>query len=379
MSDTAYCTIVTKSHLCYARALAVTLTEHNPDSTLFVLLADSIDGYFEPDKEPFQLITLQELSDQEDIHRMCFYYNAIEMCFVLRAWLHEYMLQKTKFRKWIYLDADIAVYHSFQTVSTHLDNTSILLTPHLISIQTPDAIDEKAVIRMESHLLRSGGIYQGGFLAVRRSEESYKFVNWFKDRLRYYGFNARPMQSGDQFWMTYIPLYFVQVSVLRYPGANLAYWNLYERNVNQDDSRNILVDGQPLLFFHFAGYDFNTPHELSKYALPRGLKIVPTPIMELAQNYRQLVLKNGYNETRKYPYGFAKFNSGEAITPSMRRLYFEQIYRGKGQNGSPFEQYEFLKSQVRFQEIKHSIRKAGRDIMNQIRKRLSPEYNFKVL
>jgi hypothetical protein len=374
MSDVDYCTIVTKSHLSYARVLAKTLQEHNPNSKFFVLLADQRDEYFDPENEPFDLITLEELDNQEDIQRMCFYYTPSELCFCLRAWLHEYMFQNSPFEKWIYLDADMIVCHSLNRISDQLDHTSIMLSPHLINIDPPQSIDVKAIRRLESYLLRNGGIYNGGFLALRRTEESEAFIRYFKDRLRMYGFDNRPMQSGDQFWLTCVPLYFRDVSVLRDPGGNLAYWNLFERNIKQDSSGEIRVNGEPLLFFHFAGFDMNTPHKLTTYALSSELKIVPSSIAKLAKNYRRLLIDNGYEVSSNYPYAFAKFKSGQIITPMMRRLYFEDFYRGKTCEGSPFEQYDYFKTRLRSQKAKTFIRNAGINSLTYIKRMLKSDY-----
>ena len=376
MSSIVYCTIVTKSHLAYARTLATTLAEHNPQSKFFVLLADRIDGYFNPGEEPFELITLEELTDQADIQRMCFYYTPSELCFCLRAWLHEYMLQKTTFTKWIYFDADIVVYHSLRKILDQLDNTSIILSPHLLSIDNPPSINVKAIRKLESYLLRNGGIFNGGFLALRRTEESKAFIKWFKEHLRMYGFDDRPMQSGDQFWLTCVPLYFREVSVQRDPGANLAYWNLYERTIEQDGSGKIQVNGEPLLFFHFAGFDMNTPNKISKYGIPRGLEIVPNPIVELVKNYYCLLIENGYEETKNYPYAFAEFDDGQTITPMMRRLYFNEIFHDKARKGSPFEQHEYLLSRLRSQAIKHRLIAVGKYVMKLIKRWLNPDYYF---
>ena len=378
MSDMAYCTIVTKSHLSYARVLAKTLAEHNSQSKLYVLLADRIDGYIDPEKEPFELITIEELNDQEDIQRMCFYYTPSELCFCLRAWLHEYMFQNSTFSKWIYFDSDITVNNSLNRISEQLDNTSIILSPHLISIDPPPSINVKAIRRLESYLLRNGGIYNGGFLALRRTEESESFIRWFKDRLRLYGFDNRPMQSGDQFWLTCVPLYFKEVSVLRDPGGNLAYWNLFERKIEQDSSGKILVNGESLLFFHFAGFDINTPHELTKYTLSQELKTVPSIIGELAKNYQHLLIDNGYKDLKNYPYAFAKFKNGQTITPMMRRFYFEEFFHDKACKGSPFEQYEYFRSRLRSQKVKTFLRTAGVNSLAHIKKRLKPDYYLDV-
>jgi hypothetical protein len=375
-SDIACCTIITKSHLAYARTLATTLAESNSQSKLYVLIADRIDGYVDPDKEPFNLINLEELTDQDDIDRMCFYYTPSELCFCLRAWLHEYMFQKTSYKKWIYFDSDIVVYHSLNKIFQHLDSISIMLSPHLISIDPPQSINVKAIRSLESYLIRNGGIYNGGFLALRKTEESKAFIEWFKNHLKMYGFDDRPMQSGDQFWLTCVPLYFREVSVLRDPGANLAYWNLYERNIEQDGSGEIKVNDKPLLFFHFAGFDMNTPEKLTKYGIPQGLRIIPGSIKELAKDYYRLLIDNGHDETKNFPYAFAKFRNGKTITPLMRRVYFEMLFHDKEFKGSPFEQHECFRSRLHLQEIKNNLRTFGKYVVTQIGRIFNPDYEF---
>jgi hypothetical protein len=376
ISDIAYCTIVTKSHLAYARALAYSIEAYNPQSKLFVLLADMNEECIDIANEPFELIELEELNDQEDIQKMCFYYTPSELCFCLRAWLHEYMFHKTPFAKWIYFDSDIMVYHSLKEISDQLDEISILLSPHLISIDPPPSIDVKEIRRLESYLLRNGGIYNGGFLALRETEESEIFIKWFKDHLRWYGFDNRPMQSGDQFWITCVPLYFREVGVLRHPGANLAYWNLYERNIEKDSSGKITVDEQSLIFYHFAGFDMESPQKVTKYPHPPSLLVIPPPIKDIAREYHRLLIENRHEEAKNYSYAFAKFQNGKSITPMMRRLYFDMVFHNAEPTESPFEKYEYFQSLLRSQRIKNIIRNGGKYLVTQIKRTLKPDYYF---
>jgi len=362
--------------LAYARTLATTLATSNPQIQLYVLLADRIDGYIDPDKEPFNIISLEELSDQENIDKMSFYYTPSELCFCLRAWLHEYMFQKTNFIKWIYLDSDILVCHSLKTIFQQLDDISILLSPHLININPPQSINVKAIRKLESYLLRNGGIYNGGFLGLRKTGESETFIKWFKDHLKMYGFDNRPMQSGDQFWLTFVPLYFKEVSVLRDPGANLAYWNLYERSIEQDTPNKIKVNDKPLLFFHFAGFDMNSPKNLTKYEIPQGLRIIPDSIKKLANDYHNLLIDNGYEDTKNYPYAYAQFQNGKPITPLMRHVYFDMVFNDKGFTGSPFGKYKYFSSRSHIQKFKSNLRNFGKYGVRQIGKLINPNHDF---
>ena len=58
MSELAACTIITKNYLPYARTLANSLAKYNSNITLYVLLADRVDDYFDPSLESFKLIYL---------------------------------------------------------------------------------------------------------------------------------------------------------------------------------------------------------------------------------------------------------------------------------------------------------------------------------
>lgn len=378
MAETVYCTIITKRYLAHARALQETLAKHNPQARLFVLLADRLDGYFDPDKEPFTTIQLEDLGDQEPIEKMCFYYRVSELCFALRPWLHGYILRRTEAAKWIYLDSDIMVCHSLQDILEQLETTSVLLSPHLLSKDPSPPTSEKAIRTLESYMAHTG-LYNGGFLGLRRSEECEAFIPWLKNRLQFYAFDNRPTQNGDQFWLTFVPMYFAETSILREPGANLAYWNLYERSVDKDDSGSIRVNDKPLLFFHFAGFDVTRPGNLTKYGIPKGLSQFPEPIKELAESYRQLLLAKGYEDVRDFPYAFAKFETGEPITPLIRQIYFDDVFNGRvSQKGSPFKHYRYFKSRSRSRRLKTLMFRAGRGLVRKTKRSLNPNFDFEV-
>ena len=138
------------------------------------------------------------------------------------------------------------------------------------------------------------------------------------------------------------------------------------------------MNGEPLLFFHFAGFDINTPKKLTKYGLPQELKIVPKPIAELANNYHHLLINNGHEETKNYPHAFAKFEDGQIITPIMRRMYFNLIHNEKAFEGSLCKQHKYFRKWLRSQKIIGSVRKACKYVIKQVRRCLKPDYYFDI-
>lgn len=353
MRECVACTVITKSHLAFARTLAHTLDEHNPNSKLFVLLADKVDGYLDPQAEPFHLIRLEDLADHEAVERMCFYYTPFELCCSLRGSLHDYMLNETSARSWVFLDSDIMVFNSLDDVFRQLEETSILLSPH----RTRPA-DLEYVFSVE-RILMQGGVYNGGFLGLRRTDESRAFVSWFKERLIHFGLDEVRLMGFfvDQKWLDFVPLYFKDVSFLRHSGANLGHWNWFDRDVRKDGRGNITLDGQPLLFVHYSGWNISHPEKVSKHS--DVYDEVPIPFWsEVSNAYKTKLLANGYQTAINYPYGFAHFQSGEPITLEMRRIYYDALFKrrmyfSEQQVGdwpfksSPFEHPEFFRSRLR--------------------------------
>lgn len=346
MMEHIVCTIVTKSYLAFARTLASTLMAHNPNSKLYVLLVGKLDEQFDPNIECFTLIPLEDLPDQEVVEKMCFYYTPFELCCALRGMLHEYMFDKTTAQSWLFLDADIMICDSLRCIYQQLQKTSILLNPHAT---TP--VNKEYIEPHEINFLRSG-LYNAGFLGVNRTDESRRFITWFKQRLTNFCFHDYSRQEFalrglfvDQLWLNLIPLYFKDVSFCLAPGANLGHWSLLEKTLNKDEFGNITVNDRSILFIHFSGWDINNPHQVSKYAPMYDSKSLNCWV-ELSELYRQKLLEHDYEKFIHYPYEFAYFQSGEPITLAMRRLY-HAITIGSGEfEGSPFEKFTYFQRKL---------------------------------
>src|SRR5689334_23115851 len=84
-------TIVAKSYLSFARALARSFREHHPDVPFVVLLADEVDGYFDPDREPFELIPLSALAIDQ-IERIRFQYAQQPLTYAVTPFLLAHLI-----------------------------------------------------------------------------------------------------------------------------------------------------------------------------------------------------------------------------------------------------------------------------------------------
>jgi hypothetical protein len=93
MNTIAACTIVSKNYLPFARTLADSFMKHHKDASCFVLLVDKIDGYFDPSKEKFQLIEVDELDNIEHKEQMFFKYNTVELNTAVKPFFLEYIFK----------------------------------------------------------------------------------------------------------------------------------------------------------------------------------------------------------------------------------------------------------------------------------------------
>jgi hypothetical protein len=349
MTPIVVCTIITKRYLAQARVLTQSLREHHPEAQVYVLLADRVGDDFDPVAEPFDLIALGDLSDQPLVQQMCFYYNAFELCCALRPALHAYLYEHTDHAAWLFLDADILVCASLDPLWEQLASASILLSPHSLAPVAPPHVET-----LELNVLRQG-IYNGGCLGLRRASATVRaastqenqsstaalaFIQWWQQRLTDYCFNDIALQdvrglAGDQQWLNLVPLYFEDVAILRHRGANVGHWNLIERGDLTLLDHRWMIGGEALLFFHFSGWDWQDPLQVSRHN-PLYQNADSAAWAQLALDYRNRLQASGHEAALAYPYAFDRFDNGDPIWAPMRRAYHRSI-RGISSPNSDIE------------------------------------------
>jgi len=290
---------------------------------------DDPTGFIEPEKEPFHLLTLDDVLPPNEGRPFLFWYTAFELCNVGRAFLHRYLYEKTQLESWIYLDSDIQVLNSLHEAFEILDGKTGLITPHCLGPCQP--FDAKPV---ETGLLKYG-IFNSGFLGIRRCSEAQQFIEWFESRLFWFCFFLEEDVFVDQLWLNFLPVYFPGFHIWTHPGANVSYWNLHER-VLKRSSDGITANNQNLLFIHFSQWKIEDPEDwtFGRPVLPQTDRSI---IAETGRNYRQNLLDNQWEVCRPWPYGFSQFSNGTPIPLPLRRQYYEGFKKGQFQNGSPFE------------------------------------------
>jgi hypothetical protein len=324
--DAAACTIISKNYLALARTLADSFHTFHPNVPFFVLLVDQVDGYFEPQQERFYLVGTDEL-DIPDKDGFCFKYNILELNTGIKPYFLSYLFEKFSIKKLIYFDPDILITERVSHLFELLDTYSIILIPHIT------APLEDNFRPSELDLLQAG-TYNLGFIALAATPTSRRLLTWWQNRVYEHCLMApeRGMHV-DQKWMDLVPGLFGEVFIMREPGYNVAYWNLHSRTVDCVDGR-IRVNGEPCYFFHFSGFDPLNISMVSKHQNRFTLNDLGQAAY-LFGEYRDLLLANGHEQAKKWPYAFGYFHNGAKIPDIARRMY-HALGAERKKFGNPF-------------------------------------------
>jgi hypothetical protein len=152
-----------------------------------------------------------------------------------------------------YLDADLFFFSDPEPLFAEMGEASVLITPH----------------RFPNYLrhYEANGIFNVQFMTFRRDERGLAALRWWHDRcVEWCYLRLEDGKFADQKYLDDWPDRFEGVHVLRHPGGGLAPWNIDRHRLSCEDGR-VLVDGEPLVFFHFhrvrmrvdGGYDWRAP------------------------------------------------------------------------------------------------------------------------
>jgi glycosyltransferase involved in cell wall biosynthesis len=311
---TAVVSIVAKNCLAQARVLMKSVHETDPPVARLVLLIDDPEDYFDATHENFTVVFSHQLgiANPDWFH---FKYSILELSTAVKPFFLNWLFCECGFTKVIYLDPDTRVYASLAGIEARLETFNIVLTPHL----TGPLEDDRRPTELQ--ILRAGA-YNLGFIALRSDPEVERFLRWWQGHL--YDHCAVDLLRGlfvDQRWIDLVPGMFSAVCILQDPGYNVAYWNAPGRRITQRQEQ-LMVGDQPLFFFHFSGYDPNSPERFSKHQDRLQFKY-REDLRTLCDQYRRELFEQGYADCSRWPYTHGRFRNGCPIPDVGRHLLDE--------------------------------------------------------
>lgn len=316
LGDATVATIVARNYAAQARVLHASGAEHDPALHRVTLLIDgtnddrSISGLGEV------LIPADLPIPRHELEQMMLIYSVMELATALKPALLRMLVARSG-RPALYLDPDIRVFSTLQGIVDDAEAHGIVVTPHTLEELPRDGL------RHSEQTIMLAGMYNLGFIAVAPS--ALRFLDWWHERLLVDA--VSDPGAGlftDQRWIDWVPSLF-PVLISRNPGDNVAYWNLHHRRLRHDDA-GWSVNGVPLRFFHFSGFDPTRPWVVSRHMgdTPRPRSSRDDDLSLILEQYAEKLLAAGHGAASSEPYRLDALPNGVPLTP-LRRAFFRQL------------------------------------------------------
>jgi glycosyltransferase involved in cell wall biosynthesis len=308
--------VATRNFLPFAKLTARSFLAHHPEFRVFVLLVDGEP----PDAEAFTEGSVVFLSDLDQRHAEWYAakFSASEFANALKPVFLRYL---TKFAtKVIYLDCDTAVFSRLTEMIDLLETHDLVLVPHML---TPPPLPERFWIHPTRADTFHAGLINAGCFAIRLAQCQEFLMFWedanFAPGAFYDGAGSQTDQQHLNWALVTVP----GTCVLRETRYNVAYWNLHERDLRlasiRDGDAQFDVDGKPLGFFHFSGYDSNDRLRLSRHDARHSVYNFPA-VAEILNWYSDQIFASPTAGILHEPYRFDRLANGLPLNRFLRQL-----------------------------------------------------------
>lgn len=293
-------TICARNFLPSAKILFDSICREHPEANFTVYLCDRDMGY---DLQSIGMTVARlEVLGIPNLEQMIRTYSITELCTAIKPYcvLREFALHERASAEvplnLVYLDPDIELFSPLEEVMEALDSgAQLVLTPHIIRPAERTESDDQKFLQM--------GVYNLGFIAVRNTRDVVEVMHWWGRRLA--DKCVIDLAEGlfvDQKWAELLPAFLDNVSIIRHPGYNVAYWNLHERRIHGpiDDPQ---CNGYPLRFIHYSGLIIEDKEQLSRHS---GMFFVSNSFGygPLVERYRSRLNAPENQRLRNLPFGF---------------------------------------------------------------------------
>lgn len=312
----SFFTICARNYLAFAATLGESLRRHHPDQTLVVWLIDELPATGSP--PGLRLRDVREVFAPNELDHLRASYNLRELATAVKPTCMAALLEEGSSAA-VYLDPDIQIHAPLDAALAPLDQGAEgLLTPHVLHPLPRDGR------KPNDHELLMAGVFNLGFLALNATPAARDLLKWWAGWLRTHCFEDKGTGTfTDQKWLNFGPVFWPGVQILRDDTCNVAYWNLSERRLAMRDG-GWDVNGKPLTFFHFSGFNPDDPRTLSKHQDRIG--VTPgSPLAKLLAQYAERLFANGHREWRQVQQPPMTFDNGVPWDDLCRALYRETV------------------------------------------------------
>lgn len=243
-SKTAYFTICSLNYLPTAKILIQTLQKNTVNEIFLIICDKETDGVrrFLNDLN-VSLIFIEDIGIT-NFKEFILRYSILELNTSIKPFVFNHLFERG-FKKVFYFDPDISIEGSLHGFEDILDSYDAILTPHILS---PFKDNKKPNLKEIS----DSGIYNLGFLGLK-SNNTKIFLDWWMHKCKFHCYSD--VDNGlftDQKFCNYLPVFVENTKIYNGPEANIAYWNLHEREITERNNK-FFSNQKEVLFFHFSG------------------------------------------------------------------------------------------------------------------------------
>lgn len=254
----AFCTLFDSNYLSRGLVMYRSLLATGSDFYLYVYTFDDLcaDMLRRMNLPRMTVVTLAEFED-ERLLAVKPGRSKVEYCWTCTSHVIGHALKTFTLAEVTYLDADLCFYSDPVALldEFHASGASVLLTEHRYTF----IYDQS----------KKSGIYCIQFITFRNDENGLSALGWWQERCLEWCFAfLEDGKFGDQKYLDGWPERFPGVHVLSHLGGGVAPWNI-QRYTLENDGQGLMINGVPLVFYHFHGYKFyrDGTHNLGDYWL----------------------------------------------------------------------------------------------------------------
>ena len=287
-----FCTYFDKNYLPQGMALYESLRSLKFDFTLFIVCLNdgAYDILTELNIPEIKAVKLSEIEAFDPEFAKCRDNRSIiEYYFTLSPVMPLYLFEKyPEIDILAYMDADLFFYSSPQALYDELGDGSVLIIEH----RFPEKIKWR----------EKYGRFNVQFQLYRRDDACFECLNWWREScIEYCSDKLDGERFADQKYLDKWPEKFSGLVISRLKGAGLAPWNWYNYDIKLNDSGELKIDGEDLIFYHFQGFKILN-RLLLNHNLGHYRKVMPYWLLrELYLKYlrKVVIAKNKINKRCK--------------------------------------------------------------------------------
>lgn len=240
MSQRYFCTLFNKEYLIKGVAMLYSLARYCSGAKVFVLCMDTETWKILASLDlPFvSLIPLEEVEDEALIKAKSDR-SIAEYCWTLSPCLPWYVFNRYPEINFLtYVDADLLFYSDVKPIFDEIGNSSIAIIEHRFTERLKDR--------------EVNGKFCVEWVSFRRDMQGMScLARWREQCIEWCYYRLEENRMGDQKYLDEWPSRYSECHIIAHPGAGIAPWNYAERKIRSNNQGAIIVDGAPLIFYHF--------------------------------------------------------------------------------------------------------------------------------